>query len=933
LYLRVFPEKMLSAGVSRVKREKTPEGLAKQLGALQAELKDGAIRALAEEGVGFSRAVEELGACVGRAVGQAAGKGKGAPPTAAWIAAGKAMTGVLITLCRRALRLDVMLAWDQAAVQAVTGCLLRLVAWPECTGDSLRAIAFVTAERGHMMTKEAQDATVAACLSLAAVSERLPSLPEEGDDEDAPEDDRDDKAAVAVAVAAPAARGVARSDQCGAALQCLLALAKGARRKSHFVEAHLQAVGQAAVANVASLVATVTRGGTGARVLAEWLQVLEAIIVAGGNLFAQLFQQRMRSLTGALCALLFTSAAVSGDDGPSDGFSSLSEGGSRPSPADRLRVHAMLALAALAGGPCFKQFSNDMLTLLPFSTQNKASFGDAKSLYSLLLHDPSHRIRMHAILLLHGLLKPAKQFFSAAMDVENPRQASFISLSQKLALTLRDVHAVLALALAREEDMGNRVLLLRLVPVVVGITPYDRLAGCDAAAGDEESMLLLPILMRVVADFEGPEKMGCILGVLRVKSDIAQVRLWIQRCDLVSFLAGLCVEASQPTAEACLVEVCARYVDLASPILIGSGGVLARLLSRQEVTVEVLQCAQELSGALVARSDAEGLIECWQSILRAALPRQASFFRESTPAAVSAAFVTLLASVPASVWAKQDERVHVTVIAAVSSAFDAEESPAAVRLASLRGVGQLLMLEELVRDNERFVTDVDSMIQAGLASSDALLVECAYWCMGNLAHALNAVAGTDDLMLGMLRETLKRALASTSKDEKVRCSCLRVLGKAAQRLRSDMFAPLAPATLRMVLEALGAKEKAKIRWNACNALSLVLEQKSWDPRIFGALTEILSVSTNYKERISAAAVIEKHAWIVPDAESFAMLAAKCILGELDAPANRKEKDLSDKYVRHLRAVLGASCTDSVRQRIGELIAKTPFELSEFLPQV
>lgn len=920
---------MLAQGVARVKREKGGEGMAKQLAALQAELKDGVVRAFAGDGGAFGRSMEELAGCVGRALGQAA-KSKGGGG-AVWVAVGKAWCTLVVFLCRRAARLEAVLALEQSAVQSVTGALLKALAWPECSGNVLRAVAWVAAERGHMMTKEAQDLTVTQCLKLAAAPQQLVAPQEEEEnskdvEEDLKDEDRPLPSVAAVRVDAPAAR-TAKSDERSVALQCLHALAKGARRKSHFVELHLKTVSEAALANVASAAPIVARGGAGASVLSGWLQLLEALIVSGGNLFSSLFQQRVHSVAVSMCLLLFSSA-IRGDETAVDGFSSYSEGGSggKLTAADKRRIHAILVLAALASGPCFKQFSNDMLALLPYSTHDKGSFAESNSLYALLLHDGSQRIRMHAILLLQALLKSSKQFFSVAMDHENPKQASFISLSEKLALTLRDLHKVLDKALAAEEDVGNRMLLLRTVPMLVNVTPYDRLAGCATELAQDDAMLLLPLLKRIVTEFEGPEKMGCILNVLRVRADIAQVRLWIRRFGLVSFLVGLCADSPQPLAEACLIELCGRYGQIVAADMI-EGGVLVRLLSRKEVSAELLQCAQELSVVMLSRSEADAA-KCWQSILQVALPRQAYFFRESTPPAVSAAFVMLLASVPSCVWTLQDGRVQVSIVAAVSSAFDAEESPAPVRLASLRGVGQLLMLEELVKDNERFLTDAHAMISRGMASGNEEMSEWAYWALGNLAQALNAVlVSGDDLMIGMLLDALKTALASVSTQEKVRCSCLRVLGKAAQRLRPAVFEPFAKQCLERVLEALGSKEKAKIRWNGCNALLLVLEQKCWDKRLYGALTDILTSSTNYKERISAVCVFEQHLWIVADADSFGPLIVKCILAELEC--SKKEKDLSDKYLPHLRSVLLGCASDATRDHVATLIRDRPFDLSDF----
>jgi hypothetical protein len=456
---------MFHAGVVRIKQEKSLDGVARQVSNLQNEMKDFRV-VIGEEG--FARGLEELCVVCGKHLGLAR---KSKSVTANVKALGLAFCSLLIFIGKRGVRLGVVVPWEQGAVQAAVGCLLRFLNWQPLivtATDVLRAVAFSTQERCYMLSKEVQDTLVTLCCKYVAPSNvAAVAVSESAGDEIIDEEDSRDSDGV-IAAKPPFANVKSVTGECLAALQCLSSLAK-AKRKSHFVETHFVRVGSVAFVQFAALAADVVRGGLGCEALILTLQLMEALIGSAGAVFASEFNARLHSLFLNLAALLFSSSIRSEDVGFSsaDGFSSVSEGVSRLSSSDRLRVHVMLLLSGLAGS-CYKQLSNDMLLLLPYSNVSRQAlfFESSRSLYYFVVNDPNHRVRMHGLSLLLALLKPSRGFFSAAMDQQASKQTSFISFSQKLALTLRDVHAVLEIALSKEDDPANRQLLLRLVSQV-----------------------------------------------------------------------------------------------------------------------------------------------------------------------------------------------------------------------------------------------------------------------------------------------------------------------------------------------------------------------------------------------------------------------------------------------------------------------------------
>ena len=103
------------------------------------------------------------------------------------------------------------------------------------------------------------------------------------------------------------------------------------------------------------------------------------------------------------------------------------------------------------------------------------------------------------------------------------------------------------------------------------------------------------------------------------------------------------------------------------------------------------------------------------------------------------------------------------------------------------------------------------------------------------------------------------------------------------------------------------------------------------------LQELLSTSTNYKERISAIVVLEKNlhrAWLVKDVGSMAVFVARLVLVEMGA--SRAEKVLAEKYESNLRTVLAVwlkmlpseEARGTVVTRVLQDVSATQFQIED-----
>ncbi|XP_048108001.1 HEAT repeat-containing protein 6 isoform X1 [Alosa alosa] len=93
---------------------------------------------------------------------------------------------------------------------------------------------------------------------------------------------------------------------------------------------------------------------------------------------------------------------------------------------------------------------------------------------TVVLKDPSPKVRAGSLQVLSSLLEGSRLFLSAAEDTSTPRQA-FTSFSATLASSLRELHRSLLLALMAESSSQTLTQVIKCVAHLVCNTPYHRL--------------------------------------------------------------------------------------------------------------------------------------------------------------------------------------------------------------------------------------------------------------------------------------------------------------------------------------------------------------------------------------------------------------------------------------------------------------------------
>lgn len=793
----------------------------------------------------------------------------------------KVFCSLICLLERRSLKISCPINFDQKTVQSVCSCFVKLYKIAGMEEEVLKSLSAWLQDCSHMLGKDLQDSVMTLLLARAKVV--IPSVKREAivDEEDS-KDGQDDSSSTSVAGGSQ----VVVDDVCCAALQCLVVMASQVkvRKKGYFVEYHLKGAGDVAFYNSSLLVKHHLESVTVLRPLSHCMSILEYLSY-GGQFFLSQYNSKIHGLVSWLCPLLLvqtydprirdlkdldSSAGLTSEDGAS----SSSASSRKVLAIDRLRVHCLLTLSALCAN-CYKTIMNDMFMVLPYSIGEKeARFRN--SLYGLILYDKNYKIRFHSLMLLNALLKPSKSFFSSAVDTQ--QVSSFLSLSHKQGLVLKDLHKVLSIVLVSEEDEKNRSVLFRLIVVVASITPYEKFAP--------HSSLLLPILKGILTKTTKGEVMAlnCVLGILKIKSHIHDIAQWITFCSVQDILLGILKSRSEDSmemkkvADACFVEICARYHRTLKNEM-----ELLSFLVKERQTSDSLRSVIEYASSLASEEEegsAGKLKTFWNAILSLVMQEKLS---ENTPEVL-----TLLSSVPEHCWRDQPSSVQLTIVATVTSSFEDEENSEGVRMAALKGIGRLLMLDSLVVANDTFLFDAKKALEKALTMKSAEMVATCFWCLGNLSSALlmafqNETDDTvkedfkhasEDILKIVLTAMKEKDLSdlSPNQKEKFKCSCLRLVGKCCSVL-GLAFEGYIESSFACCLTCLGPKERPKLRWNAIVALASILREYTseeslrhhWKSDIGVILKEAWQTGSNYKEKLSIVGMLDDNcgrAWVL-----------------------------------------------------------------------
>uniref|UniRef100_A0A8C5DBD4 HEAT repeat-containing protein 6 n=1 Tax=Gouania willdenowi TaxID=441366 RepID=A0A8C5DBD4_GOUWI len=451
------------------------------------------------------------------------------------------------------------------------------------------------------------------------------------------------------------------------------------------------------------------------------------------------------------------------------------------------------------------------------------------TLLTIVLKDPSAKVRLSALQVLSGILDGSRQFLALAEDTASPR-TSYTSFSFTLAASVRELHRALSLAVLAETSVQTLTQVIKCLAFLVSNAPYHRLRPG-----------LLTKLWKHLHPYVHHRD-----GTVRVS---------------VLNLYGAMVTTRAPLPE---VQLLLQQPE-------GSGGSGTASFTPQSSTVSWRQREGASSPShtpvphspLAPHTPVEGtcgppwLLQLCSSLVTQ--PREEQAVR-------LAALQVRAAESPTT---DKTQLMCITVLLGLTYADDC-----LVKSAAIRALG-IYVLFPCLREDVMLVADTANAILAALENRSTNVRTKAAWSLGNLTDTLIAnmesvgVDFQEELSDMLLLKMLQAANKATADKDRVTLNAVRALGnllhflRESQMSRSAFERPVEDA-VRALVKTIQTDATMKVRWNACYALgnafrnpALPLGKYStaWSRDVFLALCHVVTSCTNFKVRIQSAAAL------------------------------------------------------------------------------
>uniref|UniRef100_A0A7N6FD21 HEAT repeat-containing protein 6 n=1 Tax=Anabas testudineus TaxID=64144 RepID=A0A7N6FD21_ANATE len=433
------------------------------------------------------------------------------------------------------------------------------------------------------------------------------------------------------------------------------------------------------------------------------------------------------------------------------------------------------------------------------------------NILTIILKDPSPKVRAFALQVLSAMLDGSRQFLAVAEDTASPR-TSYTPFSFLLATAVRELHRALSLALLAETSSQTLTQVIKCLAYLVANAPYHRL----------RPGLLSPLWK--------------------------QIRPYVRHRDVNVRVSVLTLYGALVTTQAPLPEV---QLLLQQPE--GSGSSSTGSFTPQDSSLReddsappwLLQlCVSLVIQPREEQSDSEGA------------GTGGSVALEPSPVRLEALQV-------------RQKLMCITVLLGLTYSENY-----LVKTAAVRALG-IYILFPCLREDVMFVADTANTILAALDDRSTNVRAKAAWSLGNLTDTLIVnmesvgVEFQQELSDMLLLKMLQAATRAAADKDRVKCNAVRALGnllhflRQTQLTRSAFQRPLEDA-VRALVKTVQSEASMKVRWNACYALGNAFRNPalplgkysaSWSCDAFSALCHVVTSCKNFKVRIKSAAAL------------------------------------------------------------------------------
>uniref|UniRef100_A0A8C8DXS8 HEAT repeat-containing protein 6 n=1 Tax=Oryzias sinensis TaxID=183150 RepID=A0A8C8DXS8_9TELE len=446
------------------------------------------------------------------------------------------------------------------------------------------------------------------------------------------------------------------------------------------------------------------------------------------------------------------------------------------------------------------------------------------TLLTIILKDPSPKVRLCALQVLTAMLDGSRQFLAVAEDTAPPR-TSYTPFSFLLATSVRELHRALSLALLAETSSQTLTQVIKCLSFLVANAPYHRL------------------------------RHGLLTSLWK------QIRPYVRHRDVTVRVSALTLYGAVVTTQAPLPEV---QLLLQQPDDGSSPQDSALSWRQRNGEVQTSAASSKQSSCTQSPQSPRTPVEKGGSppwLLKLCLslvtqPREDHFDGEGGDA---------LEPLPVRLAALQDKTQLMCITMLLGLTY-LESS--LVKMAAVRALG-LYIRFPCLREDVMFVADTANIVLAALDDRSINVRARAAWSLGNLTDTLVAnIVGADfqeEFSDMLLLKMLQAATRASADKDRVKSSAVRALGnllrflRESQMIRSAFQRPLEEALVALV-KTVQSEATMKVRWNACYALgnafrNPALPLTAWTHDAFSALCHAVTSCKNFKVRIESAAAL------------------------------------------------------------------------------
>ncbi|XP_075220789.1 HEAT repeat-containing protein 6 [Lycorma delicatula] len=502
-----------------------------------------------------------------------------------------------------------------------------------------------------------------------------------------------------------------------------------------------------------------------------------------------------------------------------------------------------------------------------------------------IIHEPAIRVRGTAIATTTALISASKIFFANAQISE---VSSYTPFSGVLADLLKSLHDCTIEALKLSNPSLISTSLLHCAAALIKSTPYHRLHSglltrllniicsflhlkernttvailtcfgamlCQDPATDEfiNIMSSAPPISNINLLYTKSTEIN-----LSKNKQSWMIELVIKILNDCSSSVQVCVEVWQVIYHMARHHFNFLHLQLSSVII----SLQLSLVSSSDVLQ--LHAGRALEQIAIPMAATKGIeeecIDMWKSLLKGPLLK---ILQSTLPLAAVAC--DCLANIGPNIYQLLPGDVQILIITLLFGCSQHEES--SVRASAIRAIGMFLSFPCLMEE-EQFVFDVSETVINVIKDPVTTVRVKAAWTLGNLTHCLLNSPSAElhyEVSLEVLFEATLTAVQDT---ENVRVNAIRGLGNIIRLIQPEhlvqpKFKALLEKAVTFLTKFAVTGGNMKLRWNACYALSSLLENdavqgnnlSTWQEPVLNALCTVLVKCNNFKVRVNASAAL------------------------------------------------------------------------------